>query len=305
MLLEEDIVSDRLRTETGSVEYAMLEMKHILFVEQSMKDIRERIAEFRENKPARKENTCDECGACQIYDADSSSMVCPRCGVSVFRIYNEIGDSTYYSNYNRNPKHHYRPREHFCQTLLDMTCTSRRKIPLVIVRYCRTMLGRGPSISSADVFSVLQSGGYKTHYASKYEIAAMLRGAPEIVLTPRETEIIRGHYNRYDRCFGDFQRLHGIGKRTIARRTRIYWPVRYVMGKMFLLVGRDDLMKFIRPIVNKMRLALYEKWWPQLDVYVERLLPNPFNPIGKSVTKYQHKRPKQRRVELHHLGPAK
>lgn len=297
MLLEADILSDLTRAEKGSVEYATIEMKRLMFIQESMEDVNRRLADNGKHKSRMDDNKCDECGANRVYDQDSSSNICPRCGVSVFQIYNDVQDATHFSNYNRNPKHYYRPREHFFQTLLDMTCRSRRKVPIAVVRYCRTVLGKSPTISSADVYSALQSGGYKQHYASKYEIAAMLRGCPEIVLTPMETDLVRGHYNRYDRCFSDFQRTNAIGKRTISRRTRVFWPVRYVMGKMFVLIGRDDLLAFIRPIVSKKRQETYDKWWMKLEEYVERLLPNPHR-AGRQ----QHKRPKPRRVRLEHLG---
>lgn len=259
----------------GSVDYVILEMKRAVLFEQAVNETRD--LSVIQPKQVDK-NRCGRCMIQYYYDSSSSSNVCPQCGVTVFVL--ENGHQTYNarSRYNRAPKHYYATHEHFFQTLLDVTCTSKRRLPIEVLRYCRCVLGRNPSITYEDTFEALQAGGYKQYYMLKYEIAAQLRGRPEIVLSIRETEQVRGHYRRYDRCFNDFQRHHKIGTRTISNRTRLYWPVRFIMAEIFKLIGRMDLLPYLRVIAGPKRMLLYVLYWDKLTVWVNRRTPLPERP---------------------------
>lgn len=218
-------------------------------------------------------NRCGRCRVLFYYEQSSSSNVCPQCGHTVFVLDNQLVSFQAISRYNRNPIHVYAKHEHFYQTLLDMTCMGRRKVDNGVVNYCAAVLGRGMHVTFDKVFGVLQSGGFQRSYCNKYEIAARLRGRPEIVLSSRETELIRGHYTRYDKCFYDFQVRHKIGNRTRSGRLRLFWPVRFIIAKMFELIDRPDLISSVRKIAGKKRLLTYEKYWSKLREVVDYRVP--------------------------------
>ena len=218
-------------------------------------------------------NRCGRCGVLFYYEQSTSSNVCPQCGHSVFVLENNLVSFHSISRYNRNPRHVYAKKEHFFQTLLDMTCRGRRKVDQGVVRYCAAVLGRGPHVTFDSVFGVLQSAGFQRSYCNKYEIAARLRGRPEIVLSSRETELVRGHYIRYDSCFYDFQVDHNIGNRTRSGRLRLFWPVRFIMAEMFKLIDRPDLVASVRGISGKKRFTTYKYYWDKLERVVNHRRP--------------------------------
>jgi len=216
---------------------------------------------------------CPDCDVLLYYEVSSATRTCVQCGRSKSVLVPSIQSFHERGNYNRNRRHIYQKKEHFFQTLLDMTCTGRRKASPSSVAFCRALLGRGRHITHKMVFKALQDGGYKGAYNSKYEIAARLRGRPEIVLTTRETEMLRGHYNRYDTCFHEFQVKHNIGNKTQSGRLRLFWPVRFIMSEMLKLVGREDLIVHVKCISSTKRRRLYARYWQGLRKMTDRRRP--------------------------------
>ena len=254
----------------GCVEYVLLEMKRELLLEQATRESEELYGKKNKDVDV---NRCSRCNILYYYDAVISSNICPRCGLTVFVIENDHREFSSRSRYNRPPKHKYKKQEHFFQTLLDVTCTGRRKVSLSVVNFCRCILGRGEHINFDDVYKVLQYGGYTAYYSWKYEIAAKLRGRPEIVLSSREHEKVRGEYMRYDRCFHDFQKHYKIGNKTTSGGYRLFWPVRFVMAKIFQQIDRSDLVVSLRIISGPKRLIEYEKYWGLLSAWVNKKEP--------------------------------
>ena len=276
-----DIVSNHIFTddgfteemdclEHGSIDYVFLEMKREMLLEQAIRETKALVGKTSKQVNM---NWCSRCNVQNYYEASTSSNICPQCGLTVFQIENEHLEYSARSRYNRPPKHKYQKKEHFFQTLLDVTCTGRRKISLDIVRYCRCVLGRGKHINFDDVYQALQSGGYTAYYSWKYAIAAQLRGQPEIVLSPREHERVRGEYVRYDRCFHDFQKKHKLANKTLSGGYRLFWPVRFVMAQIFNQIGRADLVISLRKIAGPKRLIKYTKYWDLLTVWVNKREP--------------------------------
>lgn len=266
--------------DVGSVSYVVNEMKRILLCDQAIAEVKEM---WNKDKNKVDSSRCRKCKTLYFYEETTSSNTCRQCGLSVFVIENSHASFHSRSRYNRNTRHVYAKHEHFFQTLLDMTCTGKRKVSLDVVQYCKAVLGRGKHITFEKVFKTLQSGGYTRFYNIKYEIAARLRGEPEIVLSMRETEKLRGQYRRYDACFYDFQVTNGIGNRSHSGRLRLYWPVRFIMVEMFKLIGRVDLVKSVKPISGTHRLARYTAYWKMLKGFVDKRKPmthkNKYQPV--------------------------
>lgn len=270
LFTDDGFVYEQHKVHRGSVEYAFLEMKRELLLKQATDDVRN----FRGVDRSKIDvNRCSYCHVQYYFDARTSENVCPQCGITVFVLETEHREFNSRSRYNRPGKHKYRKREHFFQTLLDVTCTGRRNIAFPIVNYCRCVLGRGSHITFLDVYRALQEGGYRAFYPLKYEIAAHLRGRPEITLSCREMERVRGEYIRYDRCFHDFQKHHKIGNRTMSGGLRLFWPVRYVMARIFELIDRGDLLVSLRKISGQARKVMYDKYWRKLERWVNKREP--------------------------------
>ena len=235
---------------------------------------------------------CQKCKTLFFYEESTSSKACRQCGLSIFVIKNDHVGFKERGNYNRNARHVYAKHEHFFQTLLDITCMGKRKICLDVVNYCKAVLGRGKHITFQMVFKTLQTGGYTRFYNIKYEISAMLRGGPEIVLSMRETEQLRGHYRRYDGCFYDFQVSRRIGNRSRSGRLRLYWPVRFIMVEMFKLIDRPDLVKCVKPVSGQQRLERYTEYWKELRVFVDKRKPIKRCTYRPVLTRLEHKKPR-------------
>lgn len=243
-------------------------MKRITLLEQVISEVKELWHKVKVDS-----TRCQKCKTLYFYEESTSSNTCRQCGFSFFVIENNLLSFHERGNYNRNGRHVYAKHEHFFQTLLDMTCTGKRNIPLEIVEYCKAILGRGNHITFQKVFKALQIGGYTRFYNIKYEISARLRGVPEIVLSMRETEKLRGQYRRYDACFHDFQVANRIGNRSQSGRLRLYWPVRFIMAEMFKLIDRPDLVKYVKKISGPKRLIRYKQFWDRLRVFVDDRRP--------------------------------
>ena len=270
LFTDEGLEDEMNATSVGSVTYVICEMKRIMLLEQVISEVKELWYKDEINVDSTR---CQRCKTLYFYDESTSSNICRQCGLSVFVIENNLVSFHDRSRYNRNPRHVYAKHEHFFQTLLDMTCTGKRKISLEIVHYCKAILGRGKHITFHKVFKTLQAGGYTRFYNIKYEISARLRGGPEIVLSMRETEKLRGHYRRYDACFHDFQVANRIGNRSHSGRLRLYWPVRFIMVEMLKLIGRDDLVQSVKKISGPKRLARYKQYWERLRLFVDHRKP--------------------------------
>ena len=254
----------------GSVDYVICEMQRIMLKDQVFAEVKEM---WGVKKTQVDSSRCPKCKVLYFYELDTSSNTCKQCGHRIFVLEHEHISWHARKRYNRNAKHIYAKKEHFFQTLLDVTCTGKRHVPSHIVHYCKAVLGRGMHITFQDVFDTLQSAEYKDYYNIKYEISARLRGVPEIVLTARETERIRGQYHRYDECFYDFQVEKNIGKRSRSGRLRLFWPVRFIMVEMLKLIGRDDLIESVKPIAGPGRNKKYRRYWYQLEQFVAKRRP--------------------------------
>lgn len=267
----------------------MCEMKRMVLLDQVFAEVKEM---WHADKTKVDSTRCQKCKTLFFYDETTSEKACRQCGLSVFVIENDHVTFNARSRYNRNAKHVYAKHEHFFQTLLDMTCMGKRKICLDVVNYCKAVLGRGKHITFEHVFKALQTGGYTRFYNIKYEISARLRGEPEIVLSMRETEQLRGHYRRYDACFYDFQVAHRIGNRSCSGRLRLYWPVRFIMVEMFKLIDRPDLIKCVKPVSGPHRLARYIEYWKELKVFVDKRKPIRRCTYKPKLTRLPRKKPR-------------
>jgi hypothetical protein len=289
LFTDEGLVHDMQLAGEGSVEYVMCEMKRILLKEQVIEEVKEM---WHKDLNKVDSTRCQKCKTLFFYEETTSSKTCRQCGLSVDVLENSHVSFAALSRYNRNARHVYAKHEHFFQTLLDMTCMSKRRVSLDVVNYCKAVLGRGKHITFQTVFKALQTGGYTRFYNIKYEIAARLRGGPEIVLSMRETEQLRGHYRRYDACFYEFQVAQRIGNRSCSGRLRLYWPVRFVMVEMFKLIDRHDLIKCVKPVSGPHRLARYIAHWKQLKVFVDKRKPIKRCVYEPKLTKLTHKKPR-------------
>lgn len=250
----------------NSVDRIFAEMKRTLLVEQ----VRRELKELSKSQPEQVRNDrCMRCGTIFYYREETSEDVCPGCGTCVFRLENRFINYKSRDNYNCNARHHYAWREHFFQTLLDVTCTGSRNVPDKVMRFCRKTLGVGMHVTFSTVFETLKRGGYSAHYPSIHFIAACLRGRAEIILTSQEMRKVRSNYLRYDKHFATFLDDNNLSNKTQRGKRRMYWPFRFIMAEMFKLIGREDLTKFLRGIAGKKREAGYKKWWSELTKVVD------------------------------------
>ena len=269
--LDYEYIKDMEQCEPTDVTYLFSQMRRCLLVERCH-------TELREAKRPRDLNRCEKCKCELVVIPESGDKVCTKCGVSVHHIMDHEVQYHERGNYNRNPIHHYATAEHFFQSLSDLACLGRRNIPPYIMSLCIRTLGRRSDISHADVFEVLRAGGHTKHYTSKYQIARQLRGKAEVEINSDELELLRFHYMRYNRQFMDFQNEKKVGAISIRGRIRLYWPVRFIMSQMFLLIDRPDVVLLIRGIAGAKRLKNYNLYWEQLKTWVntsEQVVGNP------------------------------
>jgi predicted RNA-binding Zn-ribbon protein involved in translation (DUF1610 family) len=266
-----DYVKEMTEVGIGSVQYVMIEMRRILLLQQCKDEV---VELFRTKATRVDRDICTRCDIYYHYDQVNGANVCPQCGVTIQRhgVEQVIG-TVAYARYNCNPIHLYAPREHFYQSLLDVTCAGRRNIPHTVMKYCRCVLGRGMHVTNAEVFRILQVAGYTRYYACKYEIAARLRGKPEIVLTSRETEMVRAHYRRYSKHMAAFQREYNLGAKNKRGQRRVYWPVRFIISEMLKLIDRDDMASHLRGVEASKRAGGYIRHWCRLREWVDHAEP--------------------------------
>jgi len=263
----EDIYVQQLKElPPNSVDRIFADMRRVLLLEQVRKELKELVKTSPEQM---RNDRCTRCGVVYYYDEANSEDVCPGCGVAIFRLENRFIDYNTRKNYNRNARHHYACREHFFQTLLDVTCTGSRNVPDNVMRFCKASLGYGSHVTFQKVFESLRSGGYSAHYPSIHFIAARLRGRAEIILTGPEMRKIRDNHLRYDRYIPDFLEENNLTNKTRRGKRRMYWPFRFIMAEMFKMIGRGDLVVFLRGIASKKREANYRLWWDRLDNVVK------------------------------------
>lgn len=266
-----DLVREMTQLHPSSVDHMFNDMKRQLLITQCKNEIK---SMRQTNTVTTDRSLCSRCNIFYFYDPYAGANVCPQCGITIQAFgTDETYNVTNKSRFNINPVHHYVPSEHFYQTLLDITCTSRRKVPKHVMTFCQCVLGQGEHVTNEKVFNVLQIGGYSRYYASKYEIAARLRGTPEIILSGRETELVRMHYKRYARHMNTFQREHNLGTTSKQGKRRVFWPVRFIVSEMFKLIDRTDLIRHLRGVASKSRAAAYRKYWDLLRVWVDHTEP--------------------------------
>ena len=85
--------------------------------------------------------------------------------------------------------------------------------------------------------------------------------------------MIRDCYNRYKAELVPFQQANYIGTFSKNGKPRIFWPVRYILQKMCEEIGRKDLGLFIRGIKDNKKLAIYDRYWNKLKVFVDGIKP--------------------------------
>ena len=236
---------------------------------------------------------CQQCQVECVIDERASAAACPKCGISRQVDLDREPSFTERKTYNKDPRHVYAKREHFFQTLVDITCMGKRHIPPDIFNFCHSILGRGKHISFNDVFRVLQIGGYSKNYSIKYNIAAGLRGRPEINLTMKEEQHVRSVYLKYDKHFVTFQKAHGLGKKGISGRLRLFWPVRFIMGEIFKIIGREDLVPLLAKVIGPDRYKRYKFYWDKLVQYAYVPPPKRIRPFTLQLTRLPGKQRRQ------------
>jgi hypothetical protein len=252
----------------GCTKWCMLMMKRLETLDQCKKECKK----YKLIAPTHS-NICFECGTQFHINYLESTKVCTRCGISVDILMDDAYDYSTMDRYNGNRHHHYDPKEHFSQTLCDFTCTGMRSVPIKVMAYCRTVLGTGIHVTSENVFTVLQMGGYRAYYQHKYEITNRLRGKPEFVVTSVEVQRMRDIYARYRQEIIPFQQSHYIGTCSKMGKLRIYWPMRYILSKICEEINRGDLKLFIRGIKDKSKLKQYDFYWNKLKVLIDSSRP--------------------------------
>ena len=252
----------------GSTSWCMLKMKQLEVFYQCKRECKK----YRTVAPTHS-NYCSHCNILFHINYLESTKVCTSCGLSVQILLDDVYDYSTRDRYNGNRRHHYDPKEHFSQTLCDFTCTGLRSVPVNVMSYCRTVMGKGLHVTSANVFAVLQMGGFRSYYQHKYEITNRLRGKPEFKVTSREVQSMRDVYNRYRREMIPFQQSHYIGTSSKNGKLRIYWPMRYILSKICEEIGRGDLKQFIRGIRDQSKLKKYNLYWDKLKRSVDSSRP--------------------------------
>lgn len=252
----------------GSTEWCMCEMKRHLLLDQCKKECIEHLYTTPTHS-----SRCSSCNTVYFIDGVTSSKICKSCGISIDILMEDKFDFSTRDRFNGNRRHHYDPTEHFSQSLSDFTGIGSRTIPVHVFGYCRAVLGRGKHVTSHNVFLTLQTGGFSRYYLHKYEITNRLRGEPEFKVSSKEVSEMRDVYRRYRSEFIPFQQSHYIGTCSKNGKPRIYWPMRYILGRICEEIGRGDLVLFIRGICDKSKIKLYDKYWYKLKSFIDSTRP--------------------------------
>ena len=259
-------------TDVRSMEWLFAQMKMATNLETCKADLKKNRGKTRLGA-----DYCQRCGVLFHYDYQTSDRVCYKCGIAIHFVMDEQPNRVNIKRYNRAPRHHYTTAEHYSQVVCDFTCTGNRNVPVDVMAYCRTALGRGITVTSERVFQTLKSNGYRGYYHYKYEIANRLRGKPEFDITTQEVRDLRDTYKRYGNQFLPFQRSRNIGRISSRGKLRVFWPMRYILARMCEEIGRGDLTRFIRGIAGKKRLQEYDEQWTALKEWVDHTNPKPLH----------------------------
>lgn len=254
----------------GNTEWCMYQMKLIELYQECKSKCKEKFSEKEVSK-----NQCSICLFPLSYDSCNSSMICKRCGLSIYVLVEQENDYSTFSTHNGNKRHNYDPSEHFSQTLCDFCGIGNRKTPQRIVKHCELILGNGLHVTSDKVFKVLQRGGFRSYYQHKYEIANRLRGKPEFHISNQEIEHMRTIYARYRREFIPFQERYLLSQYSIRGKPRIFWPMRFIFKQICIEIGRPDLVKYIRDIRDPKGNKRYQKYWNLLKNAIDTSRPLP------------------------------
>ena len=262
--------------QSTDVAYLFGQMNRCLLVEKCR-------LELHKAQPPKDSSKCSKCNVSFVFECATADLLCRQCGIVKHILTDDVYDHSTASRYNKNPVHHYATAEHYFQSLSDLACLGKKTIPAKIMNLCTGVLGRHPGVTNDHVFAVLQKGGHAPYYTARYDIAARLRGSAEVKINSKELELIRFHYMRYNRQFMNFQCEERIGDVSRRGKLRLYWPVRYIMKRMFLLIGRLDVVKIIKGIAGKSRKDNYDTYWAKLEKWVnhsEEVVGRPSNPVG-------------------------
>lgn len=259
---EMGITTDMANAGVGSAAWCFCQMDIV----KLLMECKQRVCSLvqRENSDDAYTIKCPHCGCTDIrIDAVHCHSTCISCGVTG----NHEADVSTFNDkkaYNRSARHHYTALEHFSQTLCDFACIGMRTIPRHVFLFCLTVLGRGDTITSARVFATLQLNGYSAYYQHKYIICSMLRETPEFRLEGKEVSELRRLYRLLHMRIYEFQDRHKIGKRSKRGKLRVYWPMRFILARLCEIIGRRDLVVYIRGISGRGRLLAYTKYWAML-----------------------------------------
>ena len=247
----------------------MLTMQRIKLTEEC-KEYITRMADTAAVYPTMKGmELCPNCKSHISYNSQQGENVCRSCGFCFRMIYDHMATFHEAKQYNCNKIHHYATVEHFAQSLCDFSTIGRRKVPFHVMKLCKEKLGTGNQITSQRVFSLLSQYKLRGYYACKYEITNRLRDTPEFVISSEEIRRIRDEYRRYDRRFFSFQREHGIGTCSKRGKMRVYWPMRFILARIFEAIGRRDLVFYLRKISDPKRSKRYFYYWNILKEEIE------------------------------------
>jgi hypothetical protein len=256
----------------GTATHAFLEMDRITAISNCKRDLKD-----EHSRPS--EDACKWCYSNQlIYEFNTGDTICTSCGSANNLLHDDkmidsLMNHACRSRYTQNNIHRYCSKEHFFQCLLDITCNGNRNTPIYILDICKDNLLGKENLTSNDVFDVLQSLGLRKYYNYKYDICRIINGKREIIFNANEMDRIRIYYMRYDRHFLLFQRENNIGSYSRKGRLRVYWPMKYIMLKMFLYLNRIDAIRLLRKVSNNTKLKEYDMFWDLLTVWVDHAEP--------------------------------
>lgn len=252
----------------GETAWCMITMKRLELLHQCQLEC----IKYKSIEPTHS-NICSFCNIQYHYNYAESTKVCTNCGLSYDVLLDHEYSFSSSGRFNGPRRHHYAFKEHFSQTLCDFTCTGQRSVPIKVMSYCACALGRGKHVTSENVFLVLQLGGYRAYYQYKYEIAYRLRGTREFHISSDEISQMRDAYRRYQQEFIPFQEAHYIGTHSKTGKPRMFWPMRYILGKMCEEINREDLKIFIRGVKDKVKLKKYDFYWSKLKLFIDSSRP--------------------------------
>lgn len=226
-------------------------------------EIKRRSVRASENGETRR-----HCGKPMVQDVAHGHVVCVVCGICMTLRLEDGYDHNTALTHNRGERHVYTTREHFNQVLLYFTATANRTIDEEAVEFCRVYCGRGPNVTSGHVFDALKAYGRTDLYHYRWEIASRLRGSAEARLSRRETSAMRGMFQRISRVMYAFQDEHDIGSRSRRGKRRCFWPMKFVLRSLLVIIGRSDLTHLVPRMASARRAARYGRYW---DLLIERV----------------------------------